>query len=1195
MHRYSTSIGTTLPLRSYRNYLALAALTMAFLPFLLNAQSPSDPAKAALLLDEEAVIELSPFVIQTSSDRGYLSTNAVSGTALNIAIRDLPMPLDVLNSEFLEDIQANDFKEALRYSAGVFTETFSQGVGTGSANANESRFSDISPSASANVNDPFVNTVSIRGYAVPNQQRMGFRVGATVPAYGVVLGGLTDSANVDRIEIVRGPQALLYGVNVLSGVANLMPKMPTGRFANSADFQIGSHGLYRGALDHQGVIIKKMLHYRVVGSYEERDSAVEFQHDKRQYGAAQLEWLPLPQVRLFGEAQAGSYERNGFGPTNSLYDVSSGSNNSQFLRNKYNEQYNWSRTWAADYHAAELTDANYALLPAPNRPAGFYNFKDLGRYARISGPDSYYNRDEYNFLGQLYWTIVENLNLEAGVYYTHLDSTRFAPNMRTLTNRESTVVIAFDKPGQTSLGPTRWQFQPESALDIVERFRVPNATNPTAPDFEEYKVVRYWWEKTHTESETLQNRVRLAYTLETNLMENWGGEKHTFLAGFQRLEDKVRFTRRSDDVSQYNTNTDFQIFNPPPVFVPGTGLVRPPAEIRIIGAGREATDPLRFRSIFDFSPLRYEGEELAIPGVFRRSQMGDFKYRYLARSGTIDATILNEGYNFIYQGQYWKDRLTLIGGLRLDRYRQEEREQLIALDPDRLTNRYQGSTYRVLPLLVGDGTSPYQPDPSLPQSLNQKIAEELEIFRQQNPRGAYSSLPDSGLEESLTRTAGLSWRVLNELSVYASYGEGIFPNTGQRDGNNDLIAAEETANQEIGLKFDLWKSRISGRFSYFVMNRYNAVTFLDFAPSPKYWHGHPSGLSADQSSGGVFDPVAAAGGVGVKGSNLPVTYTVWAEPILQAFREAGRPNVTAEEIAKEYGILYDAVSFPGLATTQTYLRPAFVVPYSLVQNNPNDPLRKGMDAIMRDRSNPFLPIRYFGEPNLFNNNPSNYTSGSNVLFDEEATGYEFSLIFTPIDQLEFILSYAHIERQVVGKGFRFVDAVDADGKRWSTPYDRWVYFLGPDAFDDPSDPTSTNGKGVNGLNLANVPEDSAAFWGMYSFDQGKLKGFSIGMGVQWYGPAPTSTPVGGNNFTANRYPTPETPDRFITDLSFIYRTEFWGIAWRMNLRIDNLFNKTYDQVVVAYDDLENPGQQVFRRTEIYYPERSYRFSITAEF
>ena len=221
------------------------------------AQDAGDPPAPA----DEQVFELSPFTVSTDSDRGYLATNAISGTSLNTPIRDLPMPLEVVNQELIEDLQANDLKEMLEYSAGVNTQSFQ--INNGS---NPSAFNDSSPS-STNLNAAFTNTISIRGYTVPNNQRLGFRVGASVPKYNVLLGGSTDSITAERVEVVRGPQALLYGINVLSGVVNIIPKEPLFSQRTQASLSTGNYDFMRATLDTTGPLIKDRLAYRFIGAY----------------------------------------------------------------------------------------------------------------------------------------------------------------------------------------------------------------------------------------------------------------------------------------------------------------------------------------------------------------------------------------------------------------------------------------------------------------------------------------------------------------------------------------------------------------------------------------------------------------------------------------------------------------------------------------------------------------------------------------------------------------------------------------------------------------------------------------------------------------------------------------------------------------------------------------------------------------
>src|SRR5690606_9847805 len=53
--------------------------------------------------DDQDIIELSPFVVDVSGDRGYIATNQISGTRVNALIKDTPVALEVLTSELLED------------------------------------------------------------------------------------------------------------------------------------------------------------------------------------------------------------------------------------------------------------------------------------------------------------------------------------------------------------------------------------------------------------------------------------------------------------------------------------------------------------------------------------------------------------------------------------------------------------------------------------------------------------------------------------------------------------------------------------------------------------------------------------------------------------------------------------------------------------------------------------------------------------------------------------------------------------------------------------------------------------------------------------------------------------------------------------------------------------------------------------
>src|SRR3954466_7498880 len=108
-------------MRSLNPLLRAAGLSLLTAAVCLKAQNAA-PASAPLE-EKDKTIVLSPFVVDASQDQGYRATNSISGSRLNTPIKDLPMSLEVITSEFMKDIGANDLRQALAYSAGIVTES----------------------------------------------------------------------------------------------------------------------------------------------------------------------------------------------------------------------------------------------------------------------------------------------------------------------------------------------------------------------------------------------------------------------------------------------------------------------------------------------------------------------------------------------------------------------------------------------------------------------------------------------------------------------------------------------------------------------------------------------------------------------------------------------------------------------------------------------------------------------------------------------------------------------------------------------------------------------------------------------------------------------------------------------------------------------------------------------------------------
>ncbi len=74
--------------------------------------------------------------------------------------------------------------------------------------------------------------------------------------------------DVERIEVLRGPQGTLYGRNAMGGVVNIVTKQPTNTLSGFAEASVGNYGLQRYTAGIKAPLIKDKLYVGVAGLYE---------------------------------------------------------------------------------------------------------------------------------------------------------------------------------------------------------------------------------------------------------------------------------------------------------------------------------------------------------------------------------------------------------------------------------------------------------------------------------------------------------------------------------------------------------------------------------------------------------------------------------------------------------------------------------------------------------------------------------------------------------------------------------------------------------------------------------------------------------------------------------------------------------------------------------------------------------------
>lgn len=173
-------------------------------PNQLGAQSTAgQPAPGATAADKDP-IRLNPFEVEgRRDDRSYTTLNSNSVTGFNVPLTRLPLSADIIDENFMKDINVDDVNSMIRnYAAGASYE----GSGTGAT------------AYATSDNGIESGSTTLRGLGRAGTKRDGI-VGAK---------GLADtfvaSFDVERVEVINGPQSLLYGNGAPGGVVNTISK-----------------------------------------------------------------------------------------------------------------------------------------------------------------------------------------------------------------------------------------------------------------------------------------------------------------------------------------------------------------------------------------------------------------------------------------------------------------------------------------------------------------------------------------------------------------------------------------------------------------------------------------------------------------------------------------------------------------------------------------------------------------------------------------------------------------------------------------------------------------------------------------------------------------------------------------------------------------------------------------------------------
>jgi iron complex outermembrane receptor protein len=199
--------------------------------------------------------------------QGYVANRSSTGTKTNTPINETPQSISVVGAEQIRDQAPRSFDDVLRYVPGVTAGTFG---------------ADFR-------NDWFL----IRGFK--SDDNSVFLDGLQL-FYTSYASWKLQPFNMERVEILRGPSAILYGGSSPSGLVNVVSKMPQAQPIRYIETGVDNFGkAYFGCDINTPIKLAPgngELYTRIVGQVQNGGTQTDFTPNNNYFIAPSLTWKP---------------------------------------------------------------------------------------------------------------------------------------------------------------------------------------------------------------------------------------------------------------------------------------------------------------------------------------------------------------------------------------------------------------------------------------------------------------------------------------------------------------------------------------------------------------------------------------------------------------------------------------------------------------------------------------------------------------------------------------------------------------------------------------------------------------------------------------------------------------------------------------------------------------------------------------
>ncbi|MDV2115303.1 TonB-dependent siderophore receptor [Alcaligenes faecalis] len=266
-----------------KNEFKLTPIALSICSFLMIGSVHAQDTGSTTRTDNDNTTQLPAITIRAQQEQtafdpvvGYVAKRSATATRTDTPLNEIAQSISVIGAEQIRDQGSQSLSDALRYTPGVTT-----------ANSGLDNFGDW---------------FQMRGFGAKIFED-GMTENTSIPEKAEARN---EPYAYERIEVLRGPSAVISGNNFPGGMINLVSKRPQATASREISLGIGNHGYKQlstdltGPLDTEG----KWL-YRVIAVGNDSKTQVDHAKSKRAFVRPMISWHPDAATRLtlFAEYQ----------------------------------------------------------------------------------------------------------------------------------------------------------------------------------------------------------------------------------------------------------------------------------------------------------------------------------------------------------------------------------------------------------------------------------------------------------------------------------------------------------------------------------------------------------------------------------------------------------------------------------------------------------------------------------------------------------------------------------------------------------------------------------------------------------------------------------------------------------------------------------------------------------------------------